>query len=307
MGQRHRKRWRQKSNQDDDLLRRVDRLSERTAIQPQERLRLETEPDEYTGRIIDVVAPLGKGQRVLIPSPPKAGKTTILQKVSKAVHQNNPDVEQIALLIDERVEEVTDFRRNIPIEVRASSIDQHPDNHVETAETAFQEVLDMVFEGKDVLVLLDSLTRLARTYNKVKQYDGRTLSGGIAAGALDRPRMLFGAARNIEGDGSLTVVASCLVDTGSRMDEVIFQEFKGTGNCEIVLDREIAEHRIWPAIDIGESGTRQERQLLDDLERDTIDRIRRKLAELDKLEAIKTLRSSVKKTETNEEMLERVR
>ncbi len=307
MGQRHHKSWEQKGNQDDDLLRRLDRFSERTAIQPRERLRLETEPDEYTGRIIDVVAPVGKGQRVLIPSPPKAGKTTVLQKISKAVHENNPEVEQMALLIDERVEEVTDFRRNIPIEVRASSIDQHPDNHVQTAEESFQEILDMVFEGKDVLVLLDSLTRLARTYNKVKQYDGRTLSGGIAAGALDRPRMLFGAARNVEGDGSLTVVASCLVDTGSRMDEVIFQEFKGTGNCEIVLDREIAEHRIWPALDINESGTRQERDLLNDLESDTIDRIRRKLADLDKLEAIKTLRSSVKKTEANEEMLERVR
>ena len=307
MGQRHHKSWEQKGNQDDDLLRRLDRFSERTAIQPRERLRLETEPDEYTGRIIDVVAPVGKGQRVLIPSPPKAGKTTVLQKISKAVHENNPEVEQMALLIDERVEEVTDFRRNIPIEVRASSIDQHPDNHVQTAEESFQEILDMVFEGKDVLVLLDSLTRLARTYNKVKQYDGRSLSGGIAAGALDRPRMLFGAARNVEGDGSLTVVASCLVDTGSRMDEVIFQEFKGTGNCEIVLDREIAEHRIWPALDINESGTRQERDLLNDLESDTIDRIRRKLADLDKLEAIKTLRSSVKKTEANEEMLERVR
>ncbi|MFB6264082.1 MAG: transcription termination factor Rho [Bradymonadaceae bacterium] len=304
MARHDRKRWREKSDPDDELIQAIDQLSEKTALQPSERLRLETEPDEFTGRVIDLVAPIGRGQRVLLPSPPKAGKTTILQRIAKAVDENNPDVDLLTLLVDERVEEVTDFKRNVPGEVYASSIDQPPDSHVETAENTFQNAVERVLRGEDVLVLLDSLTRLARTYNKVEHYDGRTLSGGLSAGALDRPRMLFGSARRTEDSGSLTIVASCLVDTGSRMDEVIFQEFKGTGNCELVLDREIAQHRIWPAVDIDASGTRQEHELLDDLEQEKIPRLRRKLAEQEKIAALKTLRSMIRSSESNRELLE---
>ncbi|MFB6351824.1 MAG: transcription termination factor Rho, partial [Bradymonadaceae bacterium] len=256
------------SNQGDDLEQLLDRLSDQTAVQPNERLRLEHGPDTTTARIVDLITPLGKGQRVLLPSPPKAGKTTILQKIAHAVDENFPDVRQYALLIDERVEEVTDFKRNIPSEVRASSIDQHPENHVEVAEGTYKDAIEAVFRGEDVLVLLDSLTRLARTYNKTVKHSGRTLSGGLSANALERPRQLFGTARNVEDGGSLTVVASALIDTGSRMDEVIFQEFKGTGNAELVLDRELAEHRLWPAVDIEGSGTRQEAKIMTDLEYD---------------------------------------
>ncbi len=311
MGRRQgRKRQNQSNNQGDpsneELSELLDRLSDHTAIAPEERLRLETEPDEMTGRLIDLVAPVGKGQRVLIPSPPRAGKTTVLQKVCKAVHENHPDVYQIALLVDERVEEVTDFQRNMPIRVEASSIDQHPDNHVRVAEDVFQEALERLLNGQDVLILLDSLTRLARTYNKTHNHSGRTLSGGLSAGALDRPRQLFGTARNFEGGGSLTVIASTLIDTGSRMDEVIFQEFKGTGNCELVLDRELAERRLYPAIDIGASGTRQEEKLLDEFENDKIFQVRRKIADLDKQGALKFLRDQLSRTKTNREFLQSV-
>jgi len=291
---------------DDELAALVDRLSESTAIQPQEKLQLETDGDDVTCRVVDLVAPLGKGQRVLLPSPPKAGKTTILQKMSKAVDENDPDVFQLALLVDERVEEVTDFRRNIPAEVRASSIDEHPENHVETAEQAFMDCIERVFEGQDALVLLDSLTRVARTYNKVVEHSGRTLSGGLSANAIDRPRQLFGTARNLERGGSLTIVASALIDTGSRMDEVIFQEFKGTGNSELVLDRELAEHRLWPAVDVESSGTRQERQLLDDFEYEQCTSLRRQLANMDKKGALKWLRQHIDKTGSNKELLENI-
>ena len=306
MGRNHRKRWRNKSNQDNELIRLLDELSDRTAIQPQERLRLENDGGDVTCRVVDLITPFGKGQRVLLPSPPKAGKTMILQKISHAVDENYPDVRQLALLVDERVEEVTDFNRNIPSEVRASSIDQHPKSHVKTAERCFQHAIDSMFEGRDVLVLLDSLTRLARAYNKVHNHSGRTLSGGLSAGALDRPRQLFGSARNLEGGGSLTVVASTLIDTGSRMDEVIFQEFKGTGNAELMLDRDLAEHRLWPAVDIEASGTRQEANLLTDLEYRKITDLRRRVAGLDKLDALKWLRSRIESTESNEELLENV-
>jgi len=289
---------------DDELSPLLDRLSESTAIQPQDRLRLETDGEDVTCRVVDLVSPLGKGQRVLLPSPPKAGKTTILQKISAAVDQNDPDVFQLALLIDERVEEVTDFRRNIPAEVRASSIDQHPENHVETAEQAFVDCIERVFDGQDVLVLLDSLTRVARTYNKVVEHSGRTLSGGLSANAIDRPRQLFGTARNLEHGGSLTIVASALIDTGSRMDEVIFQEFKGTGNSELVLDRELAEHRLWPAVDVESSGTRQERQLLGDFEYEKCTSLRRQLANMDKKGAINWLRQHIRSSESNRQLLE---
>jgi len=287
----------------DELDQMLDRLSNQTASHPNERLRLETDGDETTCRIVDLITPLGKGQRVLLPSPPKAGKTTILQKVAHAVDENFPDVRQYALLIDERVEEVTDFRRNVPSEVRASSIDQHPDNHVETAEQTYKDAVEAVFRGEDVLVLLDSLTRLARTYNKTVKHSGRTLSGGLSANALDRPRQLFGTARNVEHGGSLTVVASALIDTGSRMDEVIFQEFKGTGNAELVLDRELAEHRLWPAVDIEGSGTRQEAKIMSDFEYENVSELRRRLAGMDKKDALKWLQNRIRDTKSNEDLL----
>lgn len=303
MGRGDQKNWRNNSNKNDNLAPLLDRLSESTAVQPDERLKLETDGDDVTCRTIDLIAPLGKGQRVLLPSPPKAGKTTILQKISKAVEQNGPDVYQLALLIDERVEEVTDFRRNIPADVRASSIDQHPENHVDTAEKALQDGIERVFRGEDVLILLDSLTRLTRTYNKVVKHSGRTLSGGLSANAIDRPRQLFGTARNVEHGGSLTVVASALIDTGSRMDEVIFQEFKGTGNSELVLDRDIAERRIWPAVDIESSGTRQERNLFEEREYKQVSSLRRRLAGMEKSDAMKWLRQQITSTDSNEELL----
>ncbi len=306
MGRQHREHWSKEGDYDDELEAMLDRFSDQTAIQPDERLRLETDGDGTTRRIIDLVTPLGKGQRVLLPSPPKAGKTTILQKIAHAVDDNFPDVRQIALLIDERVEEVTDFRRNIPSEVRASSIDEHPESHVETAEETYMDALEAVFNGEDVLVLLDSLTRLARTYNKVVHHSGRTLSGGLSANALDRPRQLFGTARNVEHGGSLTVVASALIDTGSRMDEVIFQEFKGTGNAELVLDRDLAEHRLWPAVDIETSGTRQEANIMTDLEYQKITNLRRQLANMGKKDAIKWLQKRIRDTDSNKQLLENV-
>ena len=301
MGKRQQK---HNSGNNQDLEQLLDRLSELTAIQPDERLRLETDGEDATCRIVDLITPFGKGQRVLLPSPPKAGKTTILQKISHAVEENDPSVRQLALLVDERVEEVTDFKRNIPAEVRASSIDQPPDSHVDTSEDTFRDAIQMMFDGEDVLVLLDSLTRLARAYNKVVHHSGRTLSGGLSAGALDRPRQLFGTARNVEGGGSLTVIASALIDTGSRMDEVIFQEFKGTGNAELVLDRHVAEHRLWPAVDIEASGTRQEAKLLTDVEYQKISELRRRLAGLDNTDAIKWLQKRVKQTGDNLQLLE---
>lgn len=306
MGKQHRERWRQEGDYDDELEALLDRFSDLTSIHPNERLRLETDGSGATRRIVDLITPLGKGQRVLLPSPPKAGKTTILQKIAHAIDENFPDVHQIALLIDERVEEVTDFRRNVPSEVRASSIDQHPESHVETAEETYKDAIDMVFDGEDVLILLDSLTRLGRTYNKVVEHSGRTLSGGLSANALDRPRQLFGTARNVEHGGSLTVVASALIDTGSRMDEVIFQEFKGTGNAELVLDRELAEHRLWPAVDIESSGTRQEANIMTDLEYDKITNLRRQLANMGKKDAIKWLQNHIRDTEGNEDLLKNV-
>jgi transcription termination factor Rho len=285
----------------------ADKLKEYTPIQPDERIYLETDSDEITGRVLDVVAPIGKGQRVLVTSPPKAGKTTILQKISKAVEQNHPEIKQYALLINERPEEATDFRRNLSIEVEASTTDQSPKNHADTAENVFVQGIEAMMEGKDVLVLLDSITRLARAYNKLRSGSGRTLSGGITAGALDRPRQLFGVARNLEGSGSMTIVASALVDTGSRMDDVIFQEFKGTGNSEIVLDRFISERRIYPAVNIAESGTRNEQALVGDMEGEKINVLRRKLADLEKVEALEMLIKQMKNSPSNLRLLRSVK
>jgi transcription termination factor Rho len=291
-------------NRGDQIQTLTDQLtSEWTPIQPDERITLETKGDEHTTRLLDLITPLGKGQRVLVTSPPKAGKTTILQKIALATKKNHPEIYQIALLVDERPEEATDFKRNIPIKVEASTTDRGPKQHIKLAEKVFRQALERLLNGEDVLILMDSLTRLARAYNTTYSDSGRTLSGGITAGALDRPRQLFGTARNLEEGGSLTIVATALIDTGSRMDDVIFQEFKGTGNCEIVLDRELAQRRLWPAVDIGASGTRNEMELLTDLEGGKVPGLRRKISDMGKTDSLDWFLKRIKKTHNNLELL----
>ncbi|MFW5967626.1 MAG: transcription termination factor Rho [Persicimonas sp.] len=287
----------------DKLQKLADRLSDYTPIQPEERIKLETGPDEITGRLIDLIAPIGRGQRVLVTSPPKAGKTTILQRISQSTRENHPEIHQVALLVDERPEEATDFRRNIPAKVEASTTDRSPDDHVKLAEKVFRTSLKKLLDGKDVLLLLDSITRLARAYNHTARGTGRTLSGGITAGALDRPRQLFGTARNLEEGGSLTIVATALIDTGSRMDDVIFHEFKGTGNSELVLDRELANRRLFPAVNVDESGTRREMDLMSDVERERVPQLRRRLADMGSQEGLKWLLERLEKTHNNLELL----
>ena len=233
-----------------------------TPIYPNEKLKLETTSSEYTMRIMDLLSPIGKGQRGMIVAPPKAGKTTILKKIANSITTNNPDVELIVLLIDERPEEVTDMKRSIKGDVIYSTFDEQPEHHVKVAEMVIERGKRLVEQNKDVVILLDSITRLARAYNLVVPSSGKTLSGGFDPNALHKPKRFFGAARNTENGGSLTVLATALVETGSRMDEVIFEEFKGTGNMEVVLDRSLSEKRIFPAIDINKSGTRREDLLL---------------------------------------------
>ena len=236
-------------------------FSKLPVIDPSEKLILETGTMPLTTRIMDIFTPIGKGQRALIVSPPKAGKTTFLGDVARGVMKNNPEVHVIVFLIDERPEEVTEFKRTIGGEILATSFDAPLNDQIRLAELAFERVTRLVEAGQDVLLIVDSLTRLGRAFNKATETKGKTLSGGVASSALQFPRKFFGAARNIEGGGSLTIVATCLVDTGSRMDEVIFQEFKGTGNTEIVLDRNLAEERVFPAVNLSQSGTRKEEKL----------------------------------------------
>ena len=241
-----------------------------TPIYPTEKLKMETIPTEYSMRIIDLFSPIGKGQRGMIVSPPKAGKTTLLKKIANSITINNPEVKLLVLLIDERPEEVTDMRRSIKGEVIYSTFDELPEHHVKVAEMVIERAKRLVENNEDVVVLLDSITRLARAYNLVVPASGRTLSGGLDPISLHKPKKFFGAARNIENGGSLTVLATALVETGSRMDDIIFEEFKGTGNMEVVLDRKLSERRILPAIDINKSGTRREDLLLTKSELDTV-------------------------------------
>ena len=282
------------------------------ALDPTERLILEmphgkgTPPygDRITGRAIDLIAPIGRGQRCLIVSPPKAGKTRILQIIAAAVAFNHPEVGIYALLVDERPEEVTDFRRNTPANVIAASSDMSVEEHIETAEHAMEVVAAQVIEGKDVVLLLDSITRLARAYNTGGEGTGRTLSGGLDSTAMQAPRQIFGAARKIEGGGSLTIVGTALIDTGSRMDQVIFEEFKGTGNSEIYLSRELAERRIYPAIDLAKSGTRKEEKLYPPEIVPKLHLLRRGLAGLHPQEAMTKLLELLTKWKSNEEIFE---
>ena len=275
-----------------------------TPFYPVEKLNLETRDRCLETRIIDLIAPIGKGQRALITAPPKAGKTVLMQKIANAIAENHPEVILIVLLIDERPEEVTDMARTVKGEVVSSTFDEPAERHVQVAEMVIEKAKRLVEHGRDVVILLDSITRLARAHNAVVPHSGKILSGGVDANALQRPKRFFGSARNIEGGGSLTIIATALVETGSRMDEVIFEEFKGTGNSELVLDRKIADKRIFPAIDINRSGTRKEELLLapDVLPRVWV--LRKFLNELSSVEAMEFLTNKMADSKTNKKFLE---
>ena len=280
-------------------------FEEMTVIDPQPRITL-----EYTGcppacRLIDLFCPIGYGTRGLIVSPPKAGKTVLLQNIAQGIHHNHPNIEVVALLIDERPEEVTEFKRTVPAEVLASSNDQDVDEHIELGIMAIERAKRKLEAGLDVVVLLDSLTRLGRAFNNSKKFasSGRTMSGGLDSRALEVPKQLFGAARNVEQKGSLTIIASCLVDTGSRADQVIFEEFKGTGNMELILDKSISEQRLFPAINLAASGTRKEDLLMTPTECKTVIALRRRLMNMKPPVQIQQLLSALERFETNEDLV----
>ena len=277
-----------------------------TPIYPTERIKLETEPNEYAMRIIDLISPIGKGQRGMIVAPPKVGKTTLIKKFANSITKNNPEIELIVLLIDERPEEVTDMKRSINGEVIYSTFDELPEHHVKVAEMVIERSKRLVEQGKDVVILLDSITRLARAYNLVIPSSGRTLSGGIDPAALHKPKKFFGAARNIEFGGSLTILATALIDKGSRMDDVIFEEFKGTGNMEVHLDRKLSEKRIFPAIDINKSGTRRDDLLLTPKERETVFALRKAMNSMPVADVTEQVISQMTQTRDNDEFIDRM-
>ncbi|WP_244269462.1 transcription termination factor Rho [Natronincola ferrireducens] len=278
-----------------------------TPIYPKERINLENETNELSTRLIDLIAPIGKGQRGVIVAPPKAGKTILLQKIANSVAINYPEIEIIVLLIDERPEEVTDMQRSIKGEVVYSTFDELPSHHIKVAEMVLNRAQRLVEHGKDVLILLDSITRLARAYNLTIPPTGRTLSGGLDPGALHKPKRFFGAARNLEEGGSLTIIATALVETGSRMDDVIFEEFKGTGNMELHLDRKLSEKRIFPAVDINKSGTRREELLLSQVELEGIWSIRRAMSNNSVQEVTEKIVSSLMESRKNSDFVEMIR
>lgn len=274
-----------------------------TPLFPEERLVMETGGENLSTRVLDLAAPIGKGQRSLIVAPPRTGKTVILQNIANAIATNNPEVTLMVLLIDERPEEVTDMQRCVKGEVISSTFDEPPERHVQVAEMVIEKARRLVEHGHDVVILLDSITRLARAYNTVQPHSGKILTGGVDANALHKPKRFFGAARNIEQGGSLTIIATALIDTGSRMDEVIFEEFKGTGNMELVLDRRLADRRTWPAIDIIKSGTRKEDLLYHPTELEKVYLLRQAVADLAPGDAMNLLLSRLKKTKSNPEFL----
>lgn len=276
-------------------------------IYPDEKIRLETESNELSTRLIDLIAPIGKGQRGMIVSPPKAGKTVLLKKIANAITTNYPDIHLIVLLIDERPEEVTDMRESVQGDVISSTFDEMPEKHIKVSEMVFERSKRLVEQGKDVVILMDSLTRLARAYNITIAPTGRSLSGGLDPGALYNPKRFFGAARNIRGGGSLTIVATALIDTGSKMDDVIFEEFKGTGNMELHLDRKLSEKRVFPAIDINKSGTRKEELLLSEKELNSVFSIRRAMSNLGTGDVTEIIVSKMLKTKNNEEFINTIK
>jgi len=277
-----------------------------TPIYPDEKIRLETVQNELSTRLIDLIAPIGKGQRGMIVSPPKAGKTVLLKKIANAISENYPEIKLIILLIDERPEEVTDMRESVKGDVISSTFDEMPEKHIKVSEMVFERAKRLVEHGNDVVILMDSLTRLARAYNITIAPTGRSLSGGLDPGALYNPKRFFGAARNIRGGGSLTIVATALIDTGSKMDDVIFEEFKGTGNMELHLDRKLSEKRIFPAIDINKSGTRKEELLLSEKELNSVFAIRRAMSNLGTGDVTEMIVNKMTKTANNEEFIKKI-
>ncbi len=274
-----------------------------TPLYPMKKIKLESVPGEYSMRIMDLLAPIGKGQRGLIVSPPKSGKTILLQKIANSIARNHPEVKLIVLLIDERPEEVTDMQRSVPAEVISSTFDEPAERHVQVANMVIEKAKRSVEAGDDVVILLDSITRLARAHNTVIPHSGRILSGGVDSNALQRPKRFFGAARNTEDGGSLTIIATALIETGSRMDEVIFEEFKGTGNMELVLSRDLSDRRIFPAIDVNKTGTRKEELLLTEEELSKLWILRNFLSDFDTVEAMQFLLDKIRGTKNNKEFL----
>jgi len=275
-----------------------------TPLYPLKKIKLETTTEEISTRIMDLMTPIGRGQRGLIVSPPKAGKTMLLQKIANAITTNHPDIKLIVLLIDERPEEVTDMKRSVKGEVISSTFDEPPDRHVAVADMVLEKSKRLVEHGQHVVVLLDSITRLARAHNAVVPHSGKILSGGVDSNALQKPKRFFGAARNIEEGGSLTIIATAIIESGSRMDEVIFEEFKGTGNMEMVLDRRLSDRRIFPAMDINRSGTRKEELLLTPEDLNKIWILRKFLNEMNSVEAMEFLLDRIRKTKSNSKFLE---
>ncbi|WP_031514214.1 transcription termination factor Rho [Desulfofalx alkaliphila] len=275
-----------------------------TPLYPEDRISLELSPEKRSTRIIDLIAPVGKGQRGLIVAPPKAGKTTLLKEIANSISQNHPEIEMMVLLIDERPEEVTDIERSVNGEVVASTFDEPPENHVKVAEMVLERAKRLVEHKRDVVILMDSITRLARAYNLVIPPSGRTLSGGVDPASLHKPKRFFGAARNLEEGGSLTILATALIETGSRMDDVIFEEFKGTGNMELILDRRLAERRLFPAIDVQRSGTRREESLLTKDELEWVWGFRRAFSNANPWDALEVLFERMKNSKTNSQLVQ---
>ena len=290
--------------EDPDKTRHKVHFDNLTPLYPDERLEMEIQDPtrkDFSARVIDIVAPIGKGQRGLIVAPPRTGKTVLLQNIAQSITSNHPECYLIVLLIDERPEEVTDMQRSVKGEVISSTFDEPASRHVQVAEMVIEKAKRLVEHGRDVVILLDSITRLGRAYNTVVPSSGKVLTGGVDANALQRPKRFFGAARNIEEGGSLTIIATALIDTGSRMDEVIFEEFKGTGNSEIVLDRKVADKRIFPALDVGKSGTRKEELLVDKANLSKMWVLRRILMQMGTIDAMEFLLDKIKDTKTNED------
>ena len=285
-------------------IRRAILFSNLTPLYPDQKFNLEDNPKDLSTRVIDLISPIGKGQRGLIVAQPKTGKTVLVQKLANAISKNHPEVKMIILLIDERPEEVTDMKRNVEAEVISSTFDEPPERHVAVAEMVIQKARRMVEFGDDVVILLDSLTRLGRAHNSVIPHSGKILSGGVDANALRKPKHFYGAARNTEESGSLTILATALIDTGSRMDEVIFEEFKGTGNMELVLDRKLSDRRIYPSFDLIRSGTRKEELLLDKKILARMWILRKLLNEMSVVEAMEFIQDRMRRTKTNEEFME---